>query len=191
MKKLKELAENKVFKICFTIVKVIFVIFILAFVAVVYLQRISDNKVSLGGYRMFTVISKSMEPKYTIGDVLFSKEVPYSSIKIHDDISYLGKSGDVRDKIVTHRVEGIEKDESGKYLFRAKGIANLIEDPIVSEEQVYGIVVHKSGLLTMFSRITSSNIGMFICIIIPILSVLTYEAVVTLLEQEEKKRSKA
>lgn len=64
--------------------------FLVAFIVVVCLQRFSDNKISFFNYRMFTVISGSMKPKYDIGDVLISKKEDPSKIKVGDTISYLG-----------------------------------------------------------------------------------------------------
>ena len=189
MKKLKELGENKMLKISFTIVKVIFVIFVLTFILMVYLQRFSNNRLSLFNYRMFTVVSGSMEPKYTIGDVLIAKKHEASEIKVGDDISYEGKLGDLRDKIVTHQVMSIDTNSNG-YIFHTKGIANLIEDPVVGEEQVLGVVVYRARFLSLLYKIIATNIGFFLCIIIPLLSVFTYESVVTLLEREERKRAK-
>ena len=68
------------------------------------MQRFSDNKMSFFKYRMFTVITGSMEPKYKVGDVLLAKEVPPSEIKVGDTISYEGRSGDVKGRIVTMRL---------------------------------------------------------------------------------------
>ena len=70
--------KNEILKKIFRIIKGIFnfiiVLFVLAFVFIVCLQRFSDNKFSFMSYRMFTVVTGSMEPKYNIGDVLIAKE---------------------------------------------------------------------------------------------------------------------
>ena len=191
MKKLKELSErNKFIKILLKILNGIFILLVLAFVATVYLQRISNNKVSFFNYRMFTVVTGSMEPKYKIGDVLFSKDVEPSEVKVGDAISYLGKVGIFKDKIITHEVVKITKEESGKYLFNAKGRTNIIEDPIVHEDQLYGVVVFKSEILSFIYKIIKTNIGFFLCIIIPLVGIIGYELVTTLLDKEEKRRSK-
>lgn len=184
-----KIRESKAFKIISTIIRVIFILFIITFICVVYLQRFSDNKVSFFKFRMFTVISESMLPKYEIGDVLFAKEVDPSTIKVGDDISYLGTSGDVKDKIVTHQVTNVEQDDDGKYLFRAKGLSNIIEDPIISEDQLYGVVVYKSVIISLVYKIVATNIGFYLCIIVPIIYIITHEIISTLLEKEEKRRA--
>lgn len=188
MNKIREILEKKSVKRLIKFFKAVAVIIILAFIFVVYLQRFSNNELSFFNYRMFTVISKSMEPKYTIGDVLFAKEVPPSSIAVGDDISYKGTYGDVRDKIVTHRVVNITQDEeTGKYLFHAKGLGNLIEDPIIEESQLYGKIVYKSIILSTIYKIIATNVGFYLCIIIPLLFVIGIEVVAIASERVEKK----
>ena len=191
MKKLKELSErNKFLKFLIKILKGIFIIIILAFVATVYLQKFSGNKVSFFNYRMFTVITGSMEPRYNIGDVLLAKDVKPSEIKVGDAISYRGTVGTFKDKIITHEVVDVNKDSSGKYIFNTKGLTNLIEDPIVYEDQLYGVIVYKDVFLSLIYKIIKTNIGFFLCIIVPLVGLVGYELVTTLLDKEAKKRSR-
>ena len=181
---------KKLFKIIKGIVNTIIVIVVMSFVLIVCLQRFSGNKISFLDYRMFTVVTGSMEPKYKIGDVLIAKEKDPSEIKIGDAISYLATKGEIKNNVVTHEVVNITKDENGKYLFHSKGLSNLIEDPVVHEEQLYGVVVHKAKLLSFIRKIISTDIGMLLFIIIPILYIIVSEMVATLIEKEEKRREK-
>ena len=146
---MKKLSENKVFKIVKLIIKVILIVFVAAFVLMVALQRFTDNKMSFFNFRMFTVVSGSMEPKYKIGDVLVAKETKPSKIKVGDAISYFGKTGSVKGKVITHRVIEIEKDSEGKYMFDTKGLKEeAVVDPVVYEDQIYCVVVYKSTILS-------------------------------------------
>ena len=122
MKGLLAIRKNKVLNIIFKTIYYIFIVFLIAFVLVVCLQRFSNNRISFFKYRMFTVISGSMEPKYKVGDVLIAKEVEPSKIKVGDTISYLGMSGDFAGKVITHQVVGINQNQDGKYIFSAKGL---------------------------------------------------------------------
>jgi len=147
-------------KVIKRILDIVIAIFVVLFLVVVCLQRFSGSKISFFDYRLFVVASGSMEPRYEIGDVLLSKEVEPSKIKVGDPISYLGRSGDVRDKIITHSVVSIEKDKNDKYIFHTKGIANIIEDPIVYEDQVYGVVKHRMVILSMIYKIICKPWGL-------------------------------
>lgn len=190
MKKLMEMKNNKIYKIVMAIAQVLFVVVLVGFIIVVCLQRFSDNKISFFNYRMFTVISGSMEPKYKIGDVLISKDVDASKIKVGDTVSYLGATGDFKDKVITHQVVSIGTDDDGKYLFHTKGLANLVEDPVVSESQIYGVVIYKSIILSIIYRIVGTTIGFYLFIILPLLFIIGSEIISTMLEKEDERRKK-
>lgn len=164
MKKLvAKIKNNKILKFVYGFIKTIIMIILVLILAVILIQRVTNNKLSLGGYRIYTVVTRSMEPRYKVGDILVSKEIASKDIRIGDNAVYLGKEADFKDKIVTHEVIKIAKDEkTGKINFVTKGINNTIEDPEISEDQIYGIVTYKTVFLSFISRIMTSPIGCFI-----------------------------
>ena len=172
MKGLLAIRKNKVLNIIFKTIYYIFIVFLIAFVLVVCLQRFSNNRISFFKYRMFTVISGSMEPKYKVGDT----------------ISYLGMSGDFAGKVITHQVVGINQNQDGKYIFSAKGLKNLVVDPSISEDQLYGVVIYRCPILSFFYKIISTNLGFYLFIIIPLMYIIGYEIINVLLKKEEKRR---
>ena len=181
---------KKIAKISLIIIRVIIGIALAAFITVVCLQRFSDNKIAVFNIRLFTVVSKSMTPVYDIGDVLIAKDVEPYKIKEGDIISYLGNYSNFTDKVITHRVVNVEKRSDGKYYYRTKGDANIVEDPIVSEDQLYGVVIYKSIILSLVYRIVGTQIGFFLFIIVPILIIIGSEMISSLLEKEEERRKK-
>lgn len=184
---MKTLKNNKIFKISSFIIKTLFSIAMIGFIFSVLLQRFSNNRLSVLNLRMFTVVSGSMEPKYNIGDVLIAKEIDPEDIKVGDNISYLGTQNNFKDKVITHEVIKIE-NENGRYYFHTKGLANLVEDPLVSEEQIFGKVIYKSFIISLIYKIVSTNIGFYLFIIVPILYIIGSEILSTLLEKAEEKR---
>lgn len=182
---------KQIFKYIKNVINVIIVIFVLSFVLVVCLQRFSNNEIAFLNFRMFTVVSGSMEPKYSIGDVLLAKEVDAKDIKVGDSISYLGKSGQFKGKVITHEVIEIEKDNEGNYLFHTKGIANVAEDPIVSEDQIYGVIICELWLLSFVYGLVAKPVGMFIFVIVPVFYIIGSEFLSYLLDKEEEKREKS
>lgn len=173
--KLQKIKDNKVLKIIGNIIYVIIFIFILLILAVAVLQRTTNNEVTLGGYRIFVVATGSMIPKYEVGDVLVSKEIPPEDIKIGDDIVYTGKEGSFKDKVVTHQVIFIEK-ENENYRIITKGIANTGEDPEITQNEVMGKVIYKMGLLSFFQRAVSNNYVFYFVIFVPIV-LITYRQI--------------
>lgn len=189
MRIMKKLMENKIFKTVKLTIQIILGIFFVTFILMVCLQRFSGNKVSFFDYRMFTVVSGSMEPRYNIGDVLISKDIAPSKIKVGDTISYLGAKGSFMGKVITHEVVSIETDTDGKYSFHTQGLTNLVEDPIVYENQLYGKVMYKSKILSFVYKFVSTSYGLFICVVIPLLYIIGSEMLGFLLAKEEKRRN--
>ena len=187
---MKKLLENKVFKGILKAIKYVLIVFLLLFVFVVFLQRFSNNKVSFFNYRIFVVVTGSMAPKYNVGDILISKAVPAKDIKRGDTISYVGQNYNFDGKIITHEVVDILKDKDGKLLFKTKGINNIVLDPIVKEDQVYGVVKHKSPVLSFIYKIVNTPAGFYLLIILPLLYIVGSEVIYSLMGRDEKRRNK-
>ena len=174
MKQINNILNNKFIKILFAIIKAIIWLLVIAIVLLIAIQRLFNNEVSLGSYRMFTVATGSMQPEYKIYDVIISKEKPLSQIKIGDDLVYLGKERDYKGKIITHRVIDLEKKD-GKYYFETKGIANEVADPIVEGSQVYGVVTYRPQILSLLSHILNNSYGLYFLIIVPLAFLILLE----------------
>ena len=116
-----------------------------------------------------------MTPKYEVGDVLVSKEVDPATIQVGDDIVYKGKEGSFKDKIVTHQVIMIEK-ENDNYRIQTKGIANTKEDPEITQNEVIGKVIYKMGVLSLLQRAMSNNYVFYFVVFVPIV-LLTFRQV--------------
>lgn len=148
-------------------------------------QRFS-NQHNLFGYRVYIVASGSMIPTYNIGDTLLIKEMDASNIKKGDAVTYIGDDVGIDGMIITHQVQEVEMDEDGKYYFHTKGIANNIEDPIVSEEQVLGKVVYRFFLLSFIGRITTSKLLLFCFIAIPIAILIAIEIIKLIYKKDDE-----
>ncbi len=154
-------------KFLWTIVRTILSIILIALLAVIITQRVSNNKMSVAGFRVFTVVTESMIPEYVVGDTIITKTIDQSDIKIGDDVTYLGTVDSFRDKIVTHRVIKIEKDDEGQYIFQTKGIANEKEDPKINGSQIFGKVLYKVKSISYLNSIIGNLYGMYFAIFIP------------------------
>lgn len=140
--------------------------------SIIIFQKISNNNKSIAGYRIFRVITGSMEPEYDVGEVVICKEIDPKTIKVGDDIVYLGTYGEYNGKIIMHDVVAIETDDDGKLNFHAKGLHNSsVEDPQVKESQIYGVVKYKSGILTVLYKLATNIYSLFVIIILLVLNV--------------------
>ena len=173
--KIQKLKNNKILKIIGNILYAIIFIIVLFILIIAILQRTTNNEITLFGYRIFVVATGSMVPEYEVGDVLVSKEVDPATIQVGDDIVYEGKEGTFKDKIVTHQVIMIEK-ENDNYRIQTKGIANTKADPEITQNEVIGKVIYKMGVLSLLQRAMSNNYVFFFIVFVPIV-LLTFRQI--------------
>ena len=108
--------------------------------ALMFAASNSPNK-SLFGYRYYTVLTPSMEPAYSVGDMVFVKLMNADAIQVGDVITFNPSSNG--EAYLTHRV--VEKlydyNGTGVTCFRTKGDANDSEDSfLIDEDRVIGTV---------------------------------------------------
>ena len=113
----------------------------------------------LVGLQVFNVISGSMEPTYSVGDLLYVKTVDPDSVKVGDPITFVLNEDLV---VATHRVVGIDKENRQ---FTTKGDANETEDAApVHFNNLIGVPVFAVPLLGYVSAYIQSPPGMNVAI---------------------------
>ena len=166
--------NNKVIKVATSVLKVITSFLIIIVISIIFIQRISGNKVTLFGYSMFTIVSESMLPKYEVWDMVLAKKVSPELIKVGDDVVYLGEKSNLKDKIITHQV--IKKEyQNGSYIFETKGLANNVSDPEIKDSQIYGVVLRKSKILSFLSHAVNNIYGFYFIVFVPFAILLFLE----------------
>ena len=184
---MKKLLDNKIFRIVFGIVKVLFFILICLYLAFIIIQNVSGNR-SVFGYRMFDIASSSMSGVYEVHDVILVKDFDTNKLKVGDDIVYNGERAGLDGKLVTHRIVKIEENEKdGGRLFTTKGVKNDIEDPAIYDDQVLGKVVGIVPVISPVNHIVKSQVGFFVCVFCPIVIIISLEVFATLTEMKEEK----
>ena len=146
--------------------KIVTLIIVLISIIIV-VQKVTNNKESFFGYRIFRVQTGSMIPKYQVGDVILVKEKNIDKIKIGDDVTYQGLEGVVKGVLITHRVIDIENID-GQLAFHTQGIANNLEDPIVYGDQINGVVQFKMHILTLICKMLNNKYIFYFCGILPL-----------------------
>ena len=159
--------KGKVLKIAWQVIEKIIITLLVFFSLIIVVQKIYNNEKAFLGFRMFKVETGSMEPKYNVGDVILIKEKDIDKIKVGDDVTYSGLVGTMKGKIVTHQVVDIEIVE-GKKVFHTKGIANNIEDPVISGSQIKGVVLGEVHLLTLITSGLTNHYILYFCGIVPL-----------------------
>lgn len=166
MKKIKNYKVlNLIGKIAYTLM-VLIVILVSTFAGV---QKLSNNRFSIGGIKIFTVITGSMIPVYEIGDIIIVKEVFPEEIKVGDDIVYKGEKGSYNNKTITHRVVSIQKKEDGNYKIITKGVANSAQDPEINQTQVLGKVIGKVPIISFILKVITN---IYVWVFIPVVMLI-------------------
>lgn len=153
------------------ILKIIFFPFVILIVLLVfyasYMKYIKhENNIHIFGFRQYIVATGSMEPEYSIGDLIIIKQTPKEKIKVGDIINYISENGA---DTITHRVVEV-KEKEGQTYYKTKGDNNNSEDlQLVNYNQVQGVLVFKiSKFGTVVTKILTGTGIMIIsaCIIL-------------------------
>lgn len=184
IKKIKQKVENnKPLMITYRIFKWIFGLFLCLILFVILVQKFSNNNLSIGGVRIFSVATGSMKPEYQIGDIIVTKKVPVEELKVGDNVTYLGKKLDMAGLIVTHKIMNIRQAD-GKYYFITKGTANEIADPEINYSQIYGKVTYHTVVLSFIGRVMTNIIAYYA--MFTVVGVLaSYQIVKIIFEKDE------
>lgn len=170
-------------KILWRIVKGIVTLFLVVVLLLVVFQKFTNNKVVLGNIYIFQIASDSMKPEYKIGDIIVVKKTDSSSLNIGDDITYLGTASNLKGLTITHRI--IEKrNENNKNYFVTKGIANLVEDPEISDDDIYGKVVYHTVLFSFVGRLMT-NIVIYYLLFVLVGVSFAYEVISSFIKKED------
>lgn len=168
---MRKLIDNKIFKIIYGALKFLCIFILVLYVAFLAAQKLSNNN-SIGGFRVFTIITGSMEPELQVGDVILVQEKTFEDLKLKDVITYESKEHGTDGMIITHRI--IDIDNATKKII-TKGDANDIEDPAIDSSQVFGKVTYKFTLISLLTKLIRNKYGFYFLIFVPLVLVIFLE----------------
>ena len=186
MKKFKEFKEKVENNIVYKILRCLMYILVVLLLIVIIVQKVTKNNLSVGGVRVFMIVSESMKGEYDIGDILISKEVKEEDIKVGDNVTYLGKEKNLKGLIVTHKVIEVGNEENGEKYYVTKGIANQISDPKIHYNQIYGKVIYKTFILSILGKLMSKQISYYILFIV-VGVIISIEIVSSMFDSDNEK----
>lgn len=113
----------------------------------------------LVGLQVFHVVSPSMEPHFSEGDLIYVKTIDPDSVKVGDPITFV-MNEDLA--VATHRVVAIDSENRQ---FTTKGDANKTEDAApVHFNNLIGVPVFAIPLLGYVSAYIQNPPGMYVAI---------------------------
>ena len=142
--------------------------------------KIGGNTPSILGYRMYVIVSPSMEPEIKVGDMIIAKEYDGQELSVGDIVTYLGREGEMAGKVITHKIVEID----GEHIV-TKGVANTLEDPAITHDDLLAVMVYKTVVLSFVYRVISSPAGFICLVLLPLIAMIVTE-IVTLMIQIKK-----
>lgn len=143
-----------------------FLTIIITFLILGFLAKKSDSGISIGGYRVYDILTGSMNPTIKPGNLVVVKEVLPNEVKKNDIITF---RSDITNNITTHRAIDIV-NSGGKIEFITKGDANNTQDPIpLDGKLLVGKVIFQVPYLGAFLSSLQKNKLIFIGLIVVII----------------------
>lgn len=141
-----KLTKKKRLKAIFGVIFYIIIIFLIICAIDILYQRFikKDDSINLFGYKLYIVLSGSMEPNLNVGDVIIVKEVKEEQIEVDNIVTFVDEDGN----IITHRIEDIIVKD-GKNYYKTKGDNNNTSDVnLISIENIkgkYSLKINQAG----------------------------------------------
>ena len=141
--------------------------------------RAAKGDFSSPKFNAYVVLTGSMLPEIQVFDVVVTKKVDASELKEGDVITFASADSRFLGTIITHRI--IKKNpptETTGYTFQTQGDNNNVADnALVPENNIYGKVILKIPKLGYLQEFLATDGGWIIVILIPCLTVISYDTV--------------
>lgn len=162
--------------VIFLLLLIICFLFLFYFADLLSNIKSGENKPPL--FDAYVIVSPSMVPTIKVQDGIIVQRIEAADLKKGDIISFLSSDMRYQGMVITHRIVGIEKSQSGDYLFRTKGDNNSVEDgALVKAPDIYGRVIFKIPFLGYIRQFLTNYGGWFLCIVVPLLYIIVAEIV--------------
>ena len=141
--------------------------------------RAAKGDYSTPKFNAYVVLTGSMLPDIQVYDVVITKKVDAEKLNEGDVITFASNDSRFLGTIITHRI--IKKNpatDTEGYTFQTKGDNNNVADnALVPEKNIYGKVILKIPKLGYLQEFLASDGGWIIVILIPCLTVISYDIV--------------
>ena len=172
----KEQKQQKVLTIIGAVLCVILLPILIVNLTLIVKSYVNPDEVpAIGGVSPLIVLTDSMLPEISSGDLIIAERIDPSEIKVGDVISFFDPAGN-GSSVVTHRVIEIVT-EDGKTQWRTRGDNNNTEDKVlVPFENLVGIWtgtrIAGAGSVAMFLQTTP---GLIVCVGCPLVLLVGYD----------------
>ena len=118
---------------------------------------------SVFGYSCYYVLTTSMEPEIKAGEMILGKSVDPAQLQVGDVVTYMGDTGALKDKIITHKIIDINGD-----IIITQGVANEDPDPAIYSSQIMSRYVATLPFVGKLFSVINSKFGFIFLILTPL-----------------------
>lgn len=172
----QEERKQKILTIIGTILCVILIPILIVNLTLIVKSYVNTDEVpKIGGICPLIVLTDSMLPEISSGDLIICKDIDPAEVQVGDVISFFDPASK-GSSVVTHRVIEIV-DDDGEIKWRTKGDNNNTEDrELVPFKNLVGIWggtrIAGAGSVAMFLQTTP---GLIVCVICPLALLVGYD----------------
>ena len=151
-------------KIVKIVVFAIIVCLVAAYFTVSFLNRKNNRPTFIFGNAILWVETGSMEPAIEAKSYIAVKKYDGKELGVGDVIVFVCKSADPRinGQLITHRIDRIE---NGGYITKGDAAA-VIDEWVVSKDDIVAVYNRSLGFFTLFGRIFSSYAGLILIFVV-------------------------
>ncbi len=130
-------------------------------------------------FNAYVVLTGSMLPAIQVNDVVVTKKVDTNELEVGDIITFASTDSRFAGTIITHRIIKKNPAKDGRGVtFQTRGDNNNVADSaLVESNNIYGKVILKIPKLGYLQEFLASDGGWIIVILIPCLTVISYDIV--------------
>jgi len=184
MTKVKAIAKKAM-----QILSIAIVVIEILIIGTIVITKVSGNVPNLFGYSLYVIVSPSMSPDLEIGDVIVSRQYKGGELQVGQVVEYVGKSGDMTGKIITHRIESISGEGDDRVII-TKGTANADADPPISPSDIIAVMTYKTVIIDKIYAVLSTTVGFILLVLLPMMAMIITEVVRLMLEVKGEKDGK-
>lgn len=148
----------------------------------VMVLRFLGETPSVFGYCFYYVLTDSMEPEISSGEMILGKRTDPDELQVGDVITYIGDTGSLNGKIITHKIVEIEGS-----IFTTKGVANDIPDPAINSNQILSKYVMTIPFAGNIFSVINSKYGFIFLIVTPLVLLIVNEVTIIVKAFKEDK----
>lgn len=189
MKEEKVSVGHRVLTIIGTILCIVLIPILILNCTLIFKSYTNKEEVpSVGGVFPMIILTDSMDPVFSSGDLILCHTTQAQDVKEGDIICFYDPAGNGT-TTVTHRVVKVTKDDAGSLAWQTKGDANNAEDSMLVPAKNLVGVYQKSfaglGNAAMFMQTTQ---GLIICVVCPIILLVGYDMIRRRMYEKAKKQ---